>query len=157
MRLALLALLVVLTGCTKAQRIDRPTLDLRYQETQFGEGTLSIMPLRPDPASPPPTIVNWWYAGTTDGEHRIVYRQLTWDDAGKPIGQERRYRITMDQITITETFAPTDDATRWLALYEAAPNEIEPPADLPTTRKAPKPITNDPIRLPNESVLPPSD
>jgi len=154
---ALLIWALLLIGCTKTQQIDRPTLLEHYQATQLAEGTRSIVPLRLEPNAKPPTVVNWWYAGTANGQHHLVYRQLTWDNDRKPVGQEVRYRIAADQFTIAEAFAPTDDAARWLALYEAAPQEIEPPADLPTTRKAPKPVTSDPIRLPDESVLTPSD
>lgn len=156
-RWGLLVLLVVLAGCTKAQRIDRPALIERYQATQLAEGTLSIVPLRPDPQAKPPIVVNWWYTGTANGQHHLVYRQLTWDDQAKPIGKEVRYRITVDQLTIAQPIARTDDPARWLALYEVAPNEIEPPADLPTARKMPNPVTNDPIRLPEESVVQPRD
>ena len=155
MRLSvLLSLVFVLAGCTRTQLIDRPTLDQRYQETQLAEGVLSVVPLRPEPGVEPPVVVNWWYAGTRDGQHQLVYRELTWDSQRKPVGSEARYRIASTQLPIAEPFAMTSDEARWLPLYEAAANEIEPPADLPTARKAPKPF--DRIRLKTrESPLPP--
>ena len=153
MRLSvLLSLVVVLVGCTQTELIDRPTLDQRYRETQLAEGVLSVVPIRPDPETEPPVVVNWWYAGTRDGQHQIVYRELTWDSQRKPIGAEARYRIVSTQLPIAEPFAMTSDESRWLPLYEAAANEIEPPADLPTARKAPNPFEADPIRQPDEPV-----
>ncbi|MBX2852936.1 MAG: hypothetical protein KTR15_14465 [Phycisphaeraceae bacterium] len=155
--LALLALLVVLAGCAKTQLIDRATLDQRYQETQLAEGVLSIVPPLLQRDARPPVVVNWWYAGTRDREHRIVYRELTWDRERKPVGVERRYRIAASELAIAEPRASTTDEARWLPLYEAAGNEIEPPADLPTARKAPKPIDHNPIKRPDEPLLPPND
>lgn len=155
--LALLVLLVVLVGCEQTQRIDRAALDQRYQETQLADGVLSIVPLRIEPNATPPTVVNWWYAGTADSQHRVVYRSLTWDTAGKPVGQETSYRIPADQLKIAQPVVPSSDAARWLPLYEAAPDEIKPPTDLPTARQAPSPVDNDPIRLPDEAVVPPTN
>ena len=67
-RLVLLALLVALAGCESTQRIDRAALDERYQQTQLAKGVLSIVPLRVEPNQPPPVVVNWWYAGSSDGQ-----------------------------------------------------------------------------------------
>ena len=154
-----LFLVGVLAGCTKTQLIDRPMLDQRYQETQLAEGVLSVVPLRAESGAEPPVVVNWWYAGTRDGQHQIVYRELSWDSQRKPVGNEVRYRIASAQLMVAEPFAMTSDETRWIPLYEAAANEIEPPADLPTARKAPKPFETNPIRQPDEqpSRLPVAD
>ncbi|MFK7787867.1 MAG: hypothetical protein AB8C95_00055 [Phycisphaeraceae bacterium] len=157
LRLALVTLLIVMSGCAKAQLIDRPALDQRYLDTQLAEGVLSIVPLRLDPNVKPPVVVNWWYTGTDGDQHQLVYRELTWDDERKPIGKELRYRIQADQLAIASPFPATKNDLRWLPLYDAAANGIEPPADLPTARKAPNPITNDPIRLPQQPVLPAVD
>lgn len=154
-RLVLLALLVALAGCESTRRIDRATLDERYQQTQLAKGVLSIVPLRVEPNQPPPVVVNWWYAGSSDGQHSLVYRELTWDNAGNPVGTEQRYRIAQNALKIQQPFASTRDAGRWMPLFEAA-DEIEPPADLPTARKAPVPIDNDPVRRPEQPVVPPS-
>lgn len=148
---------MLLVGCNSAQPIDRSALDQRYQETQLASGVLSIVPLRIEPDRAPPTVVNWWYAGTSGAGHVVVYRELTWDAKGKPIGEEKRYRINQDALKINGPFAYTKDAARWLPLYEAVPGEIAPPADLPTTRKTPEPISNDPITRPDQPVLPPVD
>lgn len=158
MRLALLlAVLMVLTGCKGPQRIDRSTLDQRYQSTQLADGVVSIMPKRLDSHRPAPVVVNWWYAGSSGGQHEIVYRDLTWDSTGKPVGNEARYRIAADQLKIALPFELMREASRWVPLYEAAPDEIEPPADLPTARKAPQPIETNPIRQPDETVFPKPD
>jgi len=148
---------LLLVGCQQTQLIDRAALDQRYQETQLADGVLSVVPLRLESGTPPPTVVNWWYVGTSENQHRIIFRELTWDSDGKPVGKEVRYRVARNQLVIAQPFAPTSDAARWLPLYEAAGDEVEPPADLPTARKAPSPEQNEPIRLPDESVLPPAD
>ena len=153
----LLALLIVLSGCSSPQRIDRQALDQRYQATQLADGVLSVIPLRSEIGDSPPLVVNWWYAGTSDGLHELVYRDLTWDAQGNPTGNQVRYRIAADQLKLDTPFAYMRDDARWVPLYEAAPNEIEPPADLPTARKAPKPIETNPIRQPDPSVLQPQD
>lgn len=150
-------IVLLLAGCSQTQFIDRSTLDQRYEETQLAEGVLSVVPIRLEPDAPPPVVVNWWYAGTSENQHRIIFRELTWDSDGKPVGKEVRYRVARNQLVIAQPFAPTSDAARWLPLYEAAGDEVEPPADLPTARKAPSPEQNEPIRLPDESVLPPTD
>ena len=155
--LALLALLFVIVGCESTQRIDRAALDQRYLETQLAEGVLSVVPLRAAPGSDPPVVVNWWYAGTRHHEHRIVYRELTWDSDRKPVGLERRYRIDQRELPINAMFDSTTDEARWLPLYEAAPDEIEPPADLPTARKAPTPIENDLLSRPDAPPARPTD
>ncbi|MEM9345279.1 MAG: hypothetical protein AAGB26_01550 [Planctomycetota bacterium] len=157
MRIALLLVLFLLSGCTKTQRIDRATLDQRYEETQLTEGVLSIVPLRIMPDGEPPVVVNWWYAGSSSGDHQLIFRQLTWDQDLVPVGAEQKYVIAQGDLLIKERFARTSDAARWVPLYEAASNEIEPPADLPTARKAPGPITNDPIKRPEELAPPPID
>ncbi|MEO0474628.1 MAG: hypothetical protein AAF085_01480 [Planctomycetota bacterium] len=153
--LVFLSLLVVLAGCAKAQRIDRLTLDQRYQQTQLAEGVLSVVPLRQD-SSVPPTVVNWWYAGTSSAEHELVYRSLTWDAQGNPVGRQTRYRVAASQLTIANSFARTSNARRWLPLHEVA-QEIEPPADLSTARKAPNPVDSDPIRRPNTPIQSPNN
>lgn len=155
-RLVLLALVLMFVGCKSAQHIDRAALDQRYQETQLAEGTLSIVPMRLSPDAEAPVVVNWWYAGTSNGEHQLVYRELTWDQDLKPVGEEQRYRVSQEALKINEPFVYTKDASRWLHLHEAA-DEIEPPTDLPTARQAPKPIDNNPIQLPNEPVVPKVD
>ena len=147
--LMLLAMAMLVAGCKGAQRIDRPTLDQLYQETQLAQDVLSVVPLRLEPDAPTPVVVNWWYAGTRDGLHRLVYRELAWDQDRNPVGSERRYRIDAKVLQVIEPFEPTDDASRWLPLYEAAGSEIEPPADLPTARQAPQPIENSPIQQPD--------
>ena len=147
----------LLVGCQSVQTIDRATLVERYEQTQLAEGVLSVVPLRLEADAQPPVVVNWWYAGTSENQHRIIYRELTWDSAGKPVGKEVRYRVAKNQLVIVLPFAVTSDAARWLPLYEAAENEVEPPADLPTARKAPSPEQNEPIRLPDASVQPPSE
>jgi hypothetical protein len=149
--------MAALIGCESTQRIDRATLDQRYQETQLAEGVLSVVPARLQRDTLPPVVVNWWYAGTRDREHRIVCRELTWDSERKPTGLERRYRIAASELAIAEPFASTNDEARWLPLYEAAGKEIEPPADLPTARKAPNPVENDPIQRPEAPPQPPTD
>jgi len=155
-RVILLTSLMFLAGCESTQRIDRATLDQRYQETQLAQGVLSIVPPRIDRSTPPPTVVNWWYAGSSDTDHTLVYRELTWDNAGNPVGKEQRYTLARSALAIAQTFPKTDTAARWLPLYEVA-KEIEPPADLPTARKAPKPIENEPVRLPEKPVVPPTE
>jgi hypothetical protein len=156
MRIILLASILLFVGCESTQRIDLETLDQRYQETQLAEGVLSIVPLRADPNQPPPKVVKWWYAGSSDTEHKLVYRELTWDSAGKPVGKEQRYSIARSALTIHEPFAYTSQSAYWIPLYEAA-QAIEPPADLPTARKAPKPFENQPIRRPDDApVAPPT-
>lgn len=155
--LGLLALLFVSAGCQSTQRIDRATLDQRYEESQLAEGVLSIVPSRVERNAKPPIVVNWWYAGTRSGEHQLVYRELTWDTQAKPVGLERRYRIAADALLITEPFASTSDETHWLPLHEAAGAEIKPPADLPTARQAPLPIDQNPIQLPDQPLQPPTD
>lgn len=154
---ALLSLMLLLAGCAKTQRIDRAALDQRYAETQLAEGVLSVVPIRLEPGVEPPVIVNWWYAGSSGGDHQLVYRELTWDRDLRPIGVEQKYLIAQGGLAIQERFARTSDASRWVPLHEAVPNEIEPPADLPTARKAPHPVTSDPITRPDERVLPPAD
>lgn len=156
-RLALLVLLIVLAGCEQTQRIDRAALDQRYQDTQFADGVLSIVPLRIEPGEQAPVVVNWWYAGTSDGQHTIVYRELTWDSERKPVGREARYRIAQTGLKVVQPIATTQDSRLWLPLYEAAPDDIEPPTDLPTARKAPKPIEIDPIAQPDKPTLPAID
>lgn len=155
--LGLLALLFVFAGCQSSQRIDRATLDQRYQETQLAQGVLSIVPSRLQRSDQPPIVVNWWYAGTRNDEHQLVYRELTWDTQAKPVGLERRYRIAADALLIAEPFASTSDEARWLPLYEAAGAEIEPPADLPTARQAPLPVDQNPIQLPDQPLQPSTD
>lgn len=154
LRLIPLVLLIIMSGCTKAQRIDRATLDQRYQETQLSEGAVSIMPLRLDPDAKPPTVVNWWYVGSSSDVHHLVYREVTWGAARKPVGKEIRYRIARDQLAIDQPFAITDNEARWLPLYEVAPSHVQPPADLPTTRKPPGPVPADPIALPSQRGVP---
>lgn len=150
----LFVLSLLLLGCTNSQRIDRAELDQRYQETQLAPGVLSIVPPRLQRDAQPPIVVNWWYTGTRSGEHRIVYRELTWDSERKPVGLERQYRIAADELAIVVPFDATADEARWLPLYEAAGEKIEPPADLPTARQAPKPFENIPLK-PRESPFPP--
>lgn len=157
---ALMLLVVLLTGCTQTQRIDRATLDQRYQETQLAPGVLSIVPPRLQRDAQPPIVVNWWYTGSRGGEHRIVYRELTWDSERKPVGLERRYRIAANELAIAVPFDATADEARWLPLYEAAGEKIEPPADLPTARQAPKPYEKNPMKRPQpyaEPNRPPAD
>ncbi|MEM6505651.1 MAG: hypothetical protein AAF711_09305 [Planctomycetota bacterium] len=150
MRLVLFLVLVLLSGCSKAQRVDRAALDQRYQATQLVEGVLSVIPQRVMADVEPPVIVNWWYTGSSQEDHRLVFRRLTWDQDLVPVGIEENYLIAQTDLPIQQRFMITRDPTRWVPLYEAAPNEIEPPADLPTARKAPNPITNDPIQRPEE-------
>jgi hypothetical protein len=154
MRTILLASILLLAGCESNQRIDRAALDQRYQETQLAEGVLSIVPLRADPNQPPPTVVKWWYAGSREAEHRLVYRELTWDDAGNPVGKEQRYSIARSALEIQQSFAYTSDSAYWLPLHEVA-EAIEPPTDLPTARKTPKPVENNPIRRPDDAPVAP--
>ena len=153
---ALLAVLFVLVGCQSTRVIDRHTLDKLYFDTVMRPDVLSSVPKQID-SHAPPTVVNWWYAGSQAGDHHIVFRKLTWDQQGKPIGEEKRYRVSQDALKISEPFAYTKDAARWLHLYEAAVGEIEPPADLPAVRKTSDPISIDPIHLPDQPVLPPTD
>lgn len=155
--LTLLLAVIMLVGCKSSPRIDRSTLDQRYQETQLAEGTLSIVPMRLAPNAEPPVVVNWWYAGTSNGEHHLVYRELTWGSDQQPVGQEQRYRVAADDLKIDEPFAHTKDAARWLHLHEAAAGEIKPPTDLSTARKSPKPLDSNPIQLPSEPVVPQLD
>lgn len=154
---ALLAVMAVMVGCQSTREISRHTLDKLYFDTVMASpGVLSSVPKHID-AQASPTVVNWWYAGTSGGGHIVVYRELTWDANRKPIGTEKRYRIGQDSLTIGQPFAYVKDASRWLPLYDAAPGAFAPPADLPTVRQTPEPISNDPIRLPENPVLPPSD
>ena len=153
---ALLAVLAVLVGCQSTREISRHTLDKLYADTALNPNVLSSVPKHLD-VQASPVVVNWWYAGTSGGDHHIVLRELTWDRQGKPIGEEQRYRIPQNALKISEPFAYTKDAARWLPLYEAVPGEIEPPADLPPVRQTPKPIDRNPIQLPNEPALPKAD
>ena len=155
--LVLLAVICVLVGCSSPQRIDRSALDQRYQETQLAPGVLSIVPMRIESDRTPPVVVNWWYAGTSGGDHVVVYRELTWDANGKPIGTEKRYRIGQASLTISQPFAYVKDASRWLPLYDVVPGAFAPPTDLPTVRQTPKPIDSNPIQLPNEPAVPEVD
>lgn len=141
MRFFLLSLVVmmVLSGCVRAPRIDRAELDERYAETALAEGTLSSVPSRVEQGEPP-VVVNWWYAGTNQGWHNLVYRQLTWDTTGRPVGIEKRYRIEQSQLAIRSTFDQTSDSTRWLSLYEAATDVPRPP-DLLTSRQLPDSVS----------------
>ena len=137
-----------------SQRIDRAVLDERYRETQLVEGVLSIVPPLVERSAAPPTVVKWWYAGSDEAAHRLVYRRLTWDAEGNPIGNEQRYAVARDALQIPQPFAYTNRSALWQPLHEAAP-AIEPPPDLPTARQAPKPVENNPVRRPDDAVIEP--
>ena len=131
---------LLLTGCMSAL-IDRAELDQRYAQTAQAQGVLSAVPLRIDLDSPP-TVVNWWYAGTRDERHYLVYRELTWNESGKPIGKERWFRVPAQQLAVRSTIGKTRDDAKWLPLYEAAIG-MPPPWDLPTSRLPSDPLPPD--------------
>ncbi len=146
--LPLLVIVCLLVGCT-ATRIDRDTFNSLYQETALREGVLSVVPLHERDPDSPPTIVNWWYTGTSNGYHRLICRQLTWDQTGQPVGQEFRYRIAQNELVIQGIFPRTTDARQWVPLYEAAA-DVPLPSDLPTQRQrhgtaGPEPVEPDEI------------
>lgn len=121
-----LCLVLLLTGCMPRQ-LDRAGLDELYQETALAEGVLTSVPppIEIDPDAPP-IVVNWWYAGTRMGKHYLVYRELTWDKDGEPVGRERRYRVLQEALSVPEPFDKTRDEALWLPLFEAAPGVPEP-------------------------------
>ncbi len=131
MRSCMFLILFMLAGCQGAPVIDRAQLDERYEQTALAEGVLSALPLRVDPADPP-VVVNWWYAGSSDRWHLLVFRELTWDETGEPAGRELRYRVPRDELSVASVFASTRDAGRWVPLYEAVAG-IAAPADTVTT------------------------
>ena len=138
MRIGLcLAVLLLLVGCAPTM-LDRDGFDQRYADTALYEGVLSSVP-PPNDFDPqaPPVVVNWWYAGTRHDQHYLVLRELTWDEAGKPVGQELRYRIDTASLTITDPFDKTRDESRWVALFQAS-TQVTPPADLVTERRIPE-------------------
>ncbi|MGB0766080.1 MAG: hypothetical protein ACPGYV_00055 [Phycisphaeraceae bacterium] len=142
----LLAASSIAMGCQQSRRISIDELKQRYQDTVFADGVLSIVPLRLEPDSDPPVIVNWAYAGTKANEHHVVMRRLTWDDEQRPVGVEARYRIAASDLTIRETIEQTDWFDAWVPLYEAALSPaFDPPPDLPTSRRPPGPATETPI------------
>ena len=149
-RLVLLALSVCLAGCQNAQTINRETLDQLYADSALAPGVLSSVPIEID-AQADPVVVNWWYAGSDDGYHELVLRELTRDATGRPVGDESRYRVPVSQLTIDQPFDKTRDEARWLPLYEVSPDFI-PPADLPTRRRLPD--TVDPIRVDPQTIDP---
>lgn len=147
-RLALLLLLLLITatplaGCT--ERIVRSDFNKLYRQTSLNEQALSVVPKHID-HDDPPTVVNWWYAGTHKDDHQIVSRRLTWDREGNPKGEQQRYKINRADLKIDEEFDTTSDSTRWLPLHEAS-SEVQPPADLPTVRSGPAPAGKKPARL----------
>lgn len=140
----LLLLLLLVVGCNRAPVIDRETFDQRYQQTALAEGVLTAVPLRIDRAKPP-TVVNWWYAGTSRTGHYLVFRELTWDAQGRPIGRELRYHVPADELAIRQPFAKTRSESSWLPLYEAA-TDIPRPSGLLTERQVPDAHRPDPVR-----------
>lgn len=140
----LLSLLLFVAGCGRAPVIDRSAFDQHYEESALAQDVLSAVPLRIDPDQPP-TVVNWWYAGTDSSWHYLVKRELTWDSKGKPVGREQRYRLIPSELDITKPFARTRDDARWMPLHEAV-RGLEPPSDLPTTRRLPDPVRRDVVQ-----------
>lgn len=133
MRTVLLMMLgFVLAGC--ATRLDRAELDRMYQSTSLAEGVYWARPLHADPDAPPPVIVNWWYAGTSRGDHVVVYRELTWTEAGEPRATQRDYRIAQAQLPLDKARPYSRDDDDWLPLFAAAPDAFAVPADVLTTR-----------------------
>ena len=141
--LMLVAWSLMLVGCMP-RIIDRDELAQRYKETALNPAVLSSVPLQIDPDQPP-TVVNWWYAGTRKQRHYIVFRELTWDSRGRPVGQEKWYRVPAGELSTRVNFDKTYDDAQWLPLYEAAVG-LAPPADLPTARLRPEPVSPDPIK-----------
>ena len=144
-----LALACLMVGCASS-RIDREKFDALYKETSLREGVLSSIPLHDrDADTQPPTVVNWWYVGTRRGYHGLIYRELTWNQSGDPVGREHRYRIAESELKIPMAFPRTSDSALWVPLYEAA-EDVPLPIDLPTHRKIrdnvqAKPVENDAV------------
>lgn len=144
--LLLPALAFSLVACAPSRQIERSALDLQYEETALAEDTLSSVPLRiePDADGEYPRVVSWSYAGSRRGMHYLVFRSLTWDREGDPVGNQRRYRLKESELTIQSPIDYTRDSRRWLPLYEASP-EFDPPADVVTRKQLHDPIQPRPI------------
>jgi len=138
---AMLCLLVTLAGC---KTLDREQLVAQYEQTALAEGVRSTIPLPHEPFDPdsPPTVVNWWYAGSRLGTHYVVVQELQWDASGRSQNRERWLRVSGEALQIDQPFDKTRDPRRWVPLYEAAPDTIPPPPDLVTRRVPlrPKPL-----------------
>jgi hypothetical protein len=137
----LLATLLLLPGCMP-KLIDRAQFNECYEATALADGVLATPPRLVDPADPP-TVVNWWYAGTRKSRHYVVCREMTWDAAGKPVGVETWYRVPADQLVVRPTFDKTLDDDKWLPLFEASA-DVPPPVDLPTSRTRNDPVLAEP-------------
>lgn len=153
----MLCLLVTLAGC---KTLDREQLVAQYEQTALAEGVRSTIPLPHEPFDPdaPPTVVNWWYAGTRLGTHYVVVQELKWDASGRSENHERWLRVNGAALEINQPFDKTRDPRRWVPLYEVAPDTIPPPPDLVTRRMQlrPKPLRSeqvlpDPLRREVES------
>lgn len=141
-------MILLLMGCSSGQKLDRFEFDLRYEQTQFDQGVVSVLPLQIN-QDLPPRVVNWWYAGSTDLEHVLVFRELAWDAFGQPKGTEYRYRILRHALAIHHPFVYSNESAMWLPLYEAS-SEIKPPSDLTTVRQSANPLDREPEKLPTQ-------
>lgn len=155
-RLILIVALPLLAACTGGGRVERVSdFQALYHETTFAPDVVGAVPLPRDRVGKAPVVVNWFYAGTTGGTHRVVLRTATWDAAGEPVTDQRQFAVPSEQLLIAEPFALTREVARWVPLHEAAAG-LSPPAGLDTWRQRVDPKEVDPVEVdPDPEILPP--
>ena len=143
----LLPLLFAMAGCAGSGRAERVAdFGRLYEETTFAADTVGVVPLPRERVGRPPTVVNWFYAGSRGGLHRLVLRTATWDASGEPVTDERRYDVPAEQLLIAEPFAVTGEVARWVPLHEAAAG-VAPPPGVDTWRERIEPERADPVEV----------
>ncbi|MEM1356211.1 MAG: hypothetical protein AAGC44_15100 [Planctomycetota bacterium] len=105
-----------------------------YADRTFAPNVVGAVPLPRDRVGRPPLVVNWFYAGTGQGVHRLVLRTLTWDEGGDPVMSQTRYDVPVEQLVVAEPFVVTRRVARWVPLHEAAQG-VAPPIGLDTWRQ----------------------
>lgn len=115
-----------------------------YESVTFAQGVVGAPPPPSERTGEAPTVVNWFYAGTrgqgTGSVHRIILRSATWDpQTGEPRGEQTRYDVSAEQLSIMSAMPITREVRQWVPLHEAATG-IEPPPGLDSWREPAAPI-----------------
>lgn len=150
-RVYLVCTLLLVAACSAGSKAVRVSdFAALYESTTFAQGVVGAVPLPRERRGEAPTVVNWFYAGSSGAEgagvHRVVLRTATWDAAGEPVTGERWYLVPADQLVIVEPMSVTRDVARWVPLHEAAEG-IAPPPGLDSWRERIDPQEIDPAEV----------
>lgn len=132
---------LLLPGCTTG-RIDREALDTLYMQTVMDGGARSNNTQSETPAAPR-RLANWFYTGTHKGRHKLVYIQVTSDERGLPVYEQRTYTIRDSELKIASPMRRTSDSAKWVLLHEAAAGEVPIPTDSPSRFVSPDTLRPD--------------